>query len=851
MKKFTFHLIPNAHLDPVWLWDWREGLNEGLVTCRTILDMMDADGELTFIRGETAIYEHIEQTDPATFERIAKYVKEGRWDPVGGTVIQPDTNLPDTETFARHFAHGQRYLTSRFGKPSRVAWAADSFGHAAGLPEILSASGIKFFAFTRPSETIVPIAKPVFWWEGPGASRILAYRPPIGWYGCEREEMTKRLDGYLEQAKKGDLQNVGAFFGLGNHGGGPTRRHLEEIRAWADAHHDEVKMIFSGLHKFFGALQREIKTKPKTFLPVHRGELNFVLRGCYSSLAKFKFMYRKTENLLLRAEKADALIRSMAVPPMPARSKERAVDRKDSLHNAWHDLLFNSFHDILPGSSIERAFDDQIAWLGGAYHAAQKVEFAALNALAARVDTRVETPEGDMPSGVAMLVWNPHPHPYRGPIELESSLDYRPIWKYHKKVDELPLRVRGGDGADLPHQVVDTEHHSMVELAWRKRVVIDADLPAFGWNVIEMAYVEGATSPEVKNPVRASGGEFSSGEISNGLYTIRAAVGKRGVEVLHKGVSIFSNNGLSAITVEDPWGSWGGMAEEKDSFHLDTVRHHWTISDVRVLEKGPLRAALWVQLKAGESRMELSLSLSRGREAVDVSARVLWNERSARLKLVFPAGDRAEFQVPGATVERSPNLGQVPGGRWVRVTGPRGLFGLASDALYDFDCSAGEFRATICRASRYADDVNTPADHEPWRAAVDAGELKFKFLMSPGDARLPILARELEQPPVALLVPPHASPNGPSNGGNLGRTGSLAELGPQAIEILALKPAEDGNGLILRLQETKGRPTQPKLKLFGATVRLPLIAPHRIATFRLRSTGRSWKATPTDSTEGI
>src|SRR4051812_4621924 len=276
MPDFTFHLIPNAHLDPVWLWDWREGLNEGLITCRTILDLMDENKKLTFIRGETAIYEHIERTDPATFARIKEYVKQGRWDPVGGTVIQPDTNLPDTETFARHFSHGQQYLRSRFGKAATIAWAADSFGHAAGSPEILTASGIDSFAFTRPSNEVVPIAKPAFWWEGPGGSRILAYRPPVGWYGCEREEMTKRLDAYLEAATAGELANVGCFFGLGNHGGGPTRRHLEEIRAWRAAH-PEVKVIFSGLHPFFAALRREIARKPRSFLPTHRGELNFVL----------------------------------------------------------------------------------------------------------------------------------------------------------------------------------------------------------------------------------------------------------------------------------------------------------------------------------------------------------------------------------------------------------------------------------------------------------------------------------------------------------------------------------------------------------------------------------------------
>ncbi len=832
MPDYTFHLIPNAHLDPVWLWDWREGLNEGLITCRTILDMMDRDKDLTFIRGETAIYEHIEHADPATFERIRKYVKAGRWDPVGGTVIQPDTNLPDTETFARHFTHGQRYLKSRFGKTARVAWAADSFGHAEGLPEILAASGIECFAFTRPAENIVHIDKPAFWWEGPGGSRILSYRPPIGWYGCEREEIVKRFDGYLEEARKGELTNVGAFFGLGNHGGGPTKRHLDEIRAWGKSH-PEVKLVFSGLHRFFDALEREIAKKPKSFLPVHRGELNFVLRGCYSSVAKFKFMYRKTENLLLRAEKTDAVIRSMGVSPLP---KEHGRDAHATLKNAWHDLLFNSFHDILPGSSIERAFDDQIAWLGGAYHAAQRAEFDALNALALQCDTRVDTPAGDMPSGVAVLVWNPHPHPYRGPVEIETSLDYRPIWKYHKNVDALPVQLKGADGEVLPHQLTATEHHSMVELAWRKRAIIDADLPACGWNIIEMAYVEDAEVILVDEPVTAS-----DNEISNGVYTVRATKGSPGIEILLRGVPIFDGHGLGAITVEDPWGSWGGMAEEPDSFKLETLRHQWTITDVQILETGPLRAMMWVKLEAGNSRLELTISLGRKRESVDVSARVLWNERSSRLKLVLPCGDHATFQVPGGTVARNPNLGQVPGGRYVRITGPRGTVGFASDALYDFDAADGVFRATICRASRYADDVNTPADHEPWRAAVDAGELRFKFLLSPGDDRLPILARQLEQPPVTLIVPPHK--------GKLGREGSLAELSPDTVQVLALKPAEDRKGLILRVQETSGKATTAKLKLLGKSVRLPKLAANRIATFRLKKSSSGWKASATDSTE--
>ena len=126
MPAMTFHLLPNAHLDPVWLWDWREGLNEGIITTRTVLDLMDEFPDLTFMRGEAALYQHIEEHDPVTFRRVQRMIEAGRWDVVGGTWVQPDTNMPATETFLRHFALGQAYFASRFGFRPRVAWAAVS-----------------------------------------------------------------------------------------------------------------------------------------------------------------------------------------------------------------------------------------------------------------------------------------------------------------------------------------------------------------------------------------------------------------------------------------------------------------------------------------------------------------------------------------------------------------------------------------------------------------------------------------------------------------------------------------------------------------------------------------------------
>lgn len=817
MKKLTFHLIGNAHLDPVWLWDWREGLNEGLITCRTILDLMDEFEELTFVRGESSIYQHIEETDPKTFRRIVNQVAAGRWDVVGGTVIQPDTNLPATETFARHFAHGQNYFLSRFGKLVRVAWAPDSFGHCAGLPEVLVNAGITGFAATRPSPHTLPLAKPAFWWEGASGARVLAYRPAVGWYGTIRDEILKRLDDTLAAAAACDLRNVGLFYGLGNHGGGPSRRQLLDIRQWAAAH-PEINVVHSGLHRLFDALRAE-----KAELPVVRGELNYVARGCYASVAKFKFAYRKTEAALASAERTDAVIRTGL--------KQPATDT----HAAWDTVLFNTFHDILPGSSIERAYDDQLAWLGGAWHQSQRIELGALNALAQQVDTRVAKPTGDYPSANAILAWNPHPRPFRGHIEWEANLDYREITPYRGRPDAVPLRVLDAAGQSLPFQSVPVENvFEWDEWFWRKRVVVPVELPPLGWSVFEFGWVEGAVPPTVSNPVRAT----TPGVIDNGRYRVRARRGVAGVEIFRNGKKVLGGAGLAAIVVEDKGGSWGG-AEEGEGRSLSKILERWRVTRIETLERGPERAALWVRLAGKRSAIELTFQLYRGRDAVDVAARVIWNERLARLKLVMPVGAKAaEFDVPGARVRRQPS-GEVPGGRWVRVFGQSGQFGFASNALYGFDCRGGDFRATVVRASgyAYAGHAALPA----WRPTMDRGELKFRFLLNPGNGALPVLAQELEQPPVSLVVP--ATP------GRWPRAGSLAALAPATLQLLALKRSEDGRGLVLRVQETAGKSTPVTLTWLGGKISLGTVNAGTIATWRLRPALAGWQADRTSILE--
>lgn len=809
------HLIGNAHLDPVWLWDWRDGLNEGIATVQTILDLMEEFPELTFTRGEAVIYQHIEKTDPKLFERIRQMVEAKRWEVVGGTYLQPDTNLASLETLARHFTTGQRYFLSRFGQSPRVAWQADSFGHSAGLPEVFAAAGIRFFAFTRPDSKRFPMPEPAFWWEGQGGARILAYRPLVGWYGTERDEMGRKLDALVKAAKTSRLETIGCFYGMGNHGGGPCRKQLRDINQWA-RQHPEVRVVYSGLHRFFDTLAREV-----AHLPSHRGELNFCLRGCYSSGARLKFLYRQSEAAVVRAETTDTLI--------AAQQGRRGTD----LSGPWEGLLFNSFHDILPGTSIERALEEQIRWLGGVVHSAQKAEFGALNELARLVDTTVRPAKGDHPTGVSTLVWNPHPHAFHGHVELETCIDYRPCLAYQDRADQVPLRVLGANGKPLPFQEIAPESDFAAHIPWRKRVLVPVSLPAWGWNVLEMGWVEGAKKIASKSRLR-SGAHW----IDNGLCRIEARLGSTGVRLLHHGKSVFGNKGLGVFLVEDPWGCWGDLEESPESLLLKQVREKWKITAVKAVESGPERVRLWIRFSGSRSHLDLSLSLYRDKEQVEASARLLWNERNARLKLQFPFRGEAEFAVPGAVLTRSES-GEMPGGRWVRIHSDKRVLGFASDALYNFSRENGELQATVVRATRYADEKKSDGTDLPWRPVLDAGEFQFRFLLDLGDADLANLARQLEQPPVALTVAPNPGP--------LPRAGSLGALQPASLQLLALKPAEEGDGFVLRAQTQEIGAAH--LLWMGKKIPLGEIQKGKILSWKLQKTRAGWKAHRVDLME--
>lgn len=805
-KSLVFHVLPNAHLDPVWLWDWREGLNEGITTISTVLDLMDENPDLTFMRGEAVIYRHIQKTTPALFRRIREKIEEGRWDVVGGTWVQPDSNLSSTETLCRHFEMGLDYFQKELGVRPKIAWQADSFGHPAGWPNILRGFGMEGFAFTRPQRGQFPLESPVFWWNCDHADRLLCYRQHGPWYCSERANVPKILDETLAAASRQPYRNVGVLIGLGNHGGGPTRRHLADIEKWREAH-PEVEVRYSTLPRLFDALRKENALRSCGKVPELRGEFGFCLRGCYSSVQKFKSRFRLAENAMTAAEITQAVISG----------------GDESLRSAWESVLFNSFHDILPGSSIERAMEEQIAWTGQAFHQAHAVGFAAMNRLAARVDTRVSPALGpDEPTPVPVLIWNPLPRPFSGPVEIEVSMDYRPFFNYTGRANELPIALREPKGKLISFQEISTEHSSMPDFPWRKRVVAQLEIPALGWKVVQLGV-------EKKIPVfakRAADCLAGRDWIANSRWQV--SVSRAGnLEVRLDGKLMLSGqDSLRPVVFEDPWGSWGGMIEEPDSWCLDDVRERWTLTRSEVLESGPERSRLWVRWEGQHSWLELTFDVGRKLPWVSVQGRLLWNERSARLQLLIPSAGSATCDVPGGIVTRN-ERGQTPVGRWFHRGGKNGgRLGVATDVLSDADFRNNVTRLTLARASRYANDVKTGPADQPWRPAVDCGELKFQLAVFTDGVSPDHVADSLQQNPRTLPVAPSQ--------GELPSQGSLGKLLPMSVRLLSAQ-AEGAGMLRIRVQNRSEKAVVARWVGEGKNHELGVIQPQEVRTHLLRT----------------
>ena len=765
---YKVHMIGNAHLDPVWLWQWPEGLGAMRATFRSALDRMEETEGFVFTSSQAAMYEYVEKCDPKLFADIKKRVEEGRWVIVGGWWVQADCNIPSNEGMVRQALYGVRYFKEKLGVDIRVGYNVDSFGHSAAIPQILKKSGMDYYVFMRPGPHEKPeLPSRVFHWESPDGSRVLAYQIPYSYLssGWGNELVEKIEKTKTELSRKQPL--LMCFYGVGNHGGGPTKENLENIQAAADAS-EGVEILFSDPVRFFAEIEDR-----SLDVPVVRDDLQHHASGCYSVHSEIKQNNRRAEHGLVSAEKIASTAARLVAHPYPRRD----------LIRAWKGVLFNQFHDILPGTSIREAYEDAKHLHGQALQTASEVANLALQALSAEIDTTGE--------GTPIVVWNPHGHRQVGPVALE--LMWRP--------EEMALTTDTGE--EVPCQAIDTS--AVIWPGWRRAFTFIADVPAMGYAVYWLHPRQ--SRAKFARRVQVTGNTLSNQYLELEIdgrtgYISKMVTGDNGWEVFR---------GLAGVPVvlDDPSDTWShGVFRYADEIG------RFTDAKLEVVETGPVRGILRATSQYGRSTIVQEFTLYAGVRYVDVKTMVDWREQQKVLKLEFPVNvdnPQPTYEIQFGAIQRPADGEEEPGLHWFDVSGEaecggqeRGL-AIINDAKYSYDVTGNRMRLTVLRSPVYAHHDPRELKTGAFYHFIDQGIQKFTYRLAPHagswqEANAPKLALELNAPMMVLEEYNHP--------GQLpGRYTGLDVSAPNIV-VSAVKESEDGNGYVVRAYEAHGLRTE-------------------------------------------
>lgn len=775
------HAIGNAHIDPVWLWRWPEGLETIRSTFRSALDRLNEYPGFVFTSSSAAFYEMLATAEPEMIDEIRERVREGRWEIVGGWWVQPDVNIPCGESLVRQALEGQRAFQSLFGVRATVGYNPDTFGHPAGLPQILNGAGIDSYAFLRPGPHEKEIPASVFRWQSPDGSEVIAARIARA-YCTWPNELADQVAS-CEAARPEFLSDYIVFYGVGNHGGGPTRRNIESLLAMG-AVTDGPIVTMGRLDAFFAAVRPQLN-----LLPLVPDELQHHARGCYTAHAGVKRWNRRSEQLLLAAERVGVLAGLRLDHAYP----------HEEMRRAWRDVLFNQFHDILAGTSLPEAYDDARDSYGEACAIAARALHGSLQRLTSRIHTAgITTP---------VVVANTLPWPVRLPVEMERG----------------PSAITETSGAQVPVQMIEP-----TTTAGQRRCVFVADLPALGWRTFAAGDAPSAAEAEGELTVSPTLLENRWYRLEMDPDTgapVRLLERSSGRELLAGPIEV--------VALDDDTDTWSHGIDT-----WDTEIGRFQGSPAVVEEAGAVRACLRTETALGASSAALRFYLYRDSPVIEMRVDLNWQEPRRMAKLAAPlavGSPRALYATPYAVTERGVTGEEEPGQQWLAVESADDGAGVAllNDGVYGFDVRGAEIRATLVRTPAYAHHDPAKLDPAKRYRYIDMGEHHFAFRLVPYTggwqaAGLDRRAAELNFAPICVNETQHAGPLA----ADCGHVSCSAET----VVITAIKPGEQGDGFILRAHETSGRPTDATFSIGSAAVRWTAALPGYAI--------RSWRITP-------
>lgn len=811
------HLVSNAHLDPVWLWEWEEGAAEAISTFRTAADLCEACDGFVFNHNEAVLYQWVEEYEPELFERIQRLVKSGKWHIMGGWYLQPDCNMPSGESFVRQILAGRTYFSRKFGVRPTTAINFDPFGHSRGLVQILRKSGYDSYLFCRPAQHDCPLPSDDFTWVGFDGSEVTGHRSS-SFYNSGLGKAREKVEQWLEANPDKAVGLV--LWGVGNHGGGPSRRDLRDLGQLIRGR-KAVAIAHSTPERYFSELRDH-----GTPLPRHEKDINPWGPGCYTSQVRIKQRHRLLENMLFQTEKMASVAALYGLLPYP----------RHEFDEAQRDLMFAQFHDILPGSSIQPVEEAGLRLMDHGLEILSRVRARTFFSLASGQPT---SKEGEIP----ILVYNPHPFPVKTIIECEFQIaDVN--WDESFTVPH----VRRG-GRPIPTQ--NEQELSNINLDWRKHAVFYAELAPSQMNRFDCALERLPGRPRPATRPRRKRFDLDNEHLRVRINTETGLIDRFEVD----GANLVKPSSFQLLVLDDnddPWetryrsfrnvlGPFTLMTREEGT-RFSGVRQG-LLDSVRVVEDGDVRTVVEAMFHYSDSFAVVQYKVPKHGTEMEVFLRIHWNEKSKMLKLSVPtAFPKSVFlgQVAYGAQELPMDGTEAVAQKWVAVASDKGALTCINNGTYGYDFLDGELRVSLLRSAAYSghpihDRPIVPQDR--YSPRIDQGERLFTFWFNGGNVRgrLDSIDRE------ALIhnEQPFALSFFPSGKGK--KVGAGVVLSDDVVQLAAMKEAQDGKGFILRLFEPTGTPRATTLSLPALGLSLDVrLGPFEIKTFRLEPQTRKF-----------
>jgi alpha-mannosidase len=771
MRQYTVKIVGNAHIDMAWLWPWTETVEVVRDTFGTALQLMREYPDFTYAQSSVQDYAWLRDKYPAEFQQIQQRVKEGRWELVGGMWVEPDLNMPDGESLVRQLLVGTRFFQKEFGKSTDVGWNPDTFGYNWQLPQIYKRSGFDSFVTQKMSwnETNLFPYK-LFWWQAPDGSKVLTYFPHGYGSGINPVALSQDVADYVPADHFPEIMHL---YGVGDHGGGPTRQMLDEAVRLEQPSAIFPKLEFGTARGFFDDMEKKINSgdlKPPTWADELYLEYH---RGCYTTQSETKKQIRRNEEQLQNAEKFASLdyLDTHAYP-------------NGRFEDIWKKVLFDMFHDIMPGSGIAVNYVDALENLNNANLESGKILNGALGDLASRVDTQG--------AGEAIVVFNPLSWERTGPVTVEV----------HTPPAGQQLQVRDSAGQSLLAQVIASDPAT-------ERTTLEVmvkSVPPVGYETI---HVVSAAAPRAA----ATSLKINGTDIENEFFRVK-------IDQQTGCVTSLVNKADNKESVAP--GGCGNLLQtfvdrppQQDAWEIKFDEQSWDLKqpeEVKLVENGPERAVVRIKNKFQNSTFSRDVVIRVGSPRIDVDTTVDWHENHILLKVGFPVNaqsDNATFEIPYGTIQRPTTRNnslekakfEVPALRWGDISNASQGFSLLNASKYGYDAKGNVIRISLLRSP------NMPA---PDNHVADQGlhQMTYALYAHSGDWRAGNTMRqgyELNYPLIALIAQPHA--------GALPAKHAFARIEPGNVILTVMKKAEDEDGLIFRFYEFEGKPAQVKLEL--------------------------------------